>query len=298
MPPTDPPPPAAVETVGGWTIRPSCAVLGEIIVQDANADTWFSLRPTGDRDATVRALAHVLRSVYAAAAPATGNAGDAPTSARSPGDEMPPAHVCGTTVRIGPSRFCSICQIGRDLTWAELIARANASARSPQTQQSPPVAGKLYAVRDIESLGEHYMRHLSAMTVEKLHSKSDIASELAWRDAEIERLKGEAGAVPAAATPVGETNDPKLSGVLPGGASSTARRTGDRSADTGFPATPGVTAAPGGSATAAGDAPAVSITVPERDSLRLAATVMERQGDVATATILRSLQERLEASCR
>jgi len=48
---------------------------------------------------------------------------------------------------------------------------------------------KLYAQRDIELLGEHYIKHVSAMTGEGLHKKSDIAAELAWRDAEIERLK-------------------------------------------------------------------------------------------------------------
>jgi hypothetical protein len=32
------------------------------------------------------------------------------------------------------------------------------------------------------------MKHVSAMTGEKLHSKSAIASELAYRDMEIERL--------------------------------------------------------------------------------------------------------------
>src|SRR5579885_2015193 len=49
---------------------------------------------------------------------------------------------------------------------------------------------KLYAVgeRDCWKLGEHYARHVQAMTVEGLHSKSDIAAELAVRDAEIERL--------------------------------------------------------------------------------------------------------------
>jgi hypothetical protein len=46
----------------------------------------------------------------------------------------------------------------------------------------------LYAERDHEELGELYTRHVSAMTVEGLHSKSDIAAELAWRDREIERL--------------------------------------------------------------------------------------------------------------
>lgn len=35
------------------------------------------------------------------------------------------------------------------------------------------------------------------------------------------------------------------------------------------------------------------LNVPESDSLNLAASVLERQGDVATAAILRSLRDRL-----
>lgn len=50
---------------------------------------------------------------------------------------------------------------------------------------------KLYAERDIIDLGEYYTKHISAMTDEGLHSKSDIAAELAFRDAEIDRLKKE-----------------------------------------------------------------------------------------------------------
>jgi hypothetical protein len=37
-------------------------------------------------------------------------------------------------------------------------------------------------------LEPHYTRHVSAMTSEALHSKADIAIQLAWRDQEIERL--------------------------------------------------------------------------------------------------------------
>lgn len=35
-----------------------------------------------------------------------------------------------------------------------------------------------------------YMKHLSAMTSEDLHSKADIATELAYRDQMISNLKG------------------------------------------------------------------------------------------------------------
>ena len=47
----------------------------------------------------------------------------------------------------------------------------------------------LYAERDIIEQGKHYSQHTSAMTGEGLHSKSDIAAELAHRDIEIERLQ-------------------------------------------------------------------------------------------------------------
>ncbi len=42
--------------------------------------------------------------------------------------------------------------------------------------------GNLYARRDPEALGEFYLRHVDRMTVERLHEKSAIAAELAWRD--------------------------------------------------------------------------------------------------------------------
>lgn len=50
----------------------------------------------------------------------------------------------------------------------------------------------LYADRDIFQLdidGNYYCRHVDRMTVEELHSKSDIAAELGWRDREIDNLK-------------------------------------------------------------------------------------------------------------
>lgn len=51
----------------------------------------------------------------------------------------------------------------------------------------------IYANRDVLALNKHgnvYVRHVEAMTAEGLHSKSDIAAELAYRDVEIERLRG------------------------------------------------------------------------------------------------------------
>lgn len=43
--------------------------------------------------------------------------------------------------------------------------------------------------RDVQALGDYWLKHLSAMTEEDLHSKSDIAAELAWRDKQIDELK-------------------------------------------------------------------------------------------------------------
>jgi len=48
-----------------------------------------------------------------------------------------------------------------------------------------------YEERDIKVQGETYVKHVSAMTGEDLHFKSDIAAELAHRDIEIKRLKDE-----------------------------------------------------------------------------------------------------------
>ena len=53
---------------------------------------------------------------------------------------------------------------------------------------------KQYAKRDpwmLDRQGNYYCRHVEAMTVEGLHDKSDIAGELAYRDAEIDRLRRE-----------------------------------------------------------------------------------------------------------
>lgn len=52
-----------------------------------------------------------------------------------------------------------------------------------------PVMSDHYAQRPLEDLGEYYCRHVQAMTRESLHSKSDIAAELAWRDRELDQLR-------------------------------------------------------------------------------------------------------------
>ncbi len=43
----------------------------------------------------------------------------------------------------------------------------------------------LYAKRKLWDLEPYYSQHVSAMTSEALHAKSDIAAELAFRDASI-----------------------------------------------------------------------------------------------------------------
>lgn len=59
------------------------------------------------------------------------------------------------------------------------------------------MSNKQYAKRNhmqLDEAGGYYMRHVFAMIREALHSKSDIAGELAWRDMEIDRLKSELAA--------------------------------------------------------------------------------------------------------
>lgn len=48
---------------------------------------------------------------------------------------------------------------------------------------------KLYGPRNLPELEPHYSRHVSAMTTEALHAKSEIAAELAWRDKRIAELE-------------------------------------------------------------------------------------------------------------
>ena len=48
---------------------------------------------------------------------------------------------------------------------------------------------KHYAERNAEDLGQVFMDHLMAMTAEKLHRKSAIAAELAYRDQRIAELE-------------------------------------------------------------------------------------------------------------
>ena len=54
-----------------------------------------------------------------------------------------------------------------------------------------------YAKRDIIAQGNHYLRHIMAMTQEGLHDKSDIAAELAHRDERIAALERDLAAAQA-----------------------------------------------------------------------------------------------------
>lgn len=59
---------------------------------------------------------------------------------------------------------------------------------------------KQYAERDLMAMdiaGNHYCRHIDHMTREQLHSKSDIAAELGWRDMQISELKAQRDALAA-----------------------------------------------------------------------------------------------------
>lgn len=46
-------------------------------------------------------------------------------------------------------------------------------------------------IMEMDRAGNYYCRHVSAMTREALHSKSDIAAELGWRDMQIDQLKAD-----------------------------------------------------------------------------------------------------------
>lgn len=59
---------------------------------------------------------------------------------------------------------------------------------------------KQYSERDameLDEVGGHYFRHVLAMTAEGLHSKSDIAAELGWRDMQISALHEQVRALAA-----------------------------------------------------------------------------------------------------
>ena len=64
---------------------------------------------------------------------------------------------------------------------------------------------KLYADREVIKQGSYYTAHVSAMTAEGLHSKSDIAAELAHRDIVIAKLKQAIGTISYKAENIGSS---------------------------------------------------------------------------------------------
>ena len=53
------------------------------------------------------------------------------------------------------------------------------------TKQYPEID----AWEQLDKVGGYYCRHVAAMTDEGLHSKSDIARQLGWRDRQIDELR-------------------------------------------------------------------------------------------------------------
>jgi hypothetical protein len=92
---------------------------------------------------------------------------------------------------IRPDDKCDGCGMTYEETTRRPVPRAIDKARASVTksdarQTSKP---KLYAERDIIEQMQVYVDHVEAMTAEGLHSKSDIAAELAHRDIQIQRLQ-------------------------------------------------------------------------------------------------------------
>lgn len=54
---------------------------------------------------------------------------------------------------------------------------------------------KLYAEQNPIKLGKYYTDHVMAMTAENLHSKADIAKQLAWRDKKLDAQAEELAAL-------------------------------------------------------------------------------------------------------
>ena len=75
-----------------------------------------------------------------------------------------------------------------------------------------------YAERDASELDEaggYYIRHVSAMTKEGLHSKSDIAAELGFRDMRIDQLNHRINQLLTERNATGLAIDHALNGDLP-----------------------------------------------------------------------------------
>lgn len=89
---------------------------------------------------------------------------------------------------------CPAGNLDMNLDFRELLRLASVGAATAEalTLLRGTSDDRQYARRDLAGLdkaGGYYHRHVAAMTEEGLHSKSDIAAELAWRDHVIDRLR-------------------------------------------------------------------------------------------------------------
>lgn len=94
----------------------------------------------------------------------------------------------GPDATYGKDGFCTKC--GANLFPEQPPTQRAVVENRPRamTKMECEVDKKLYADRDAMALGQRYIDHVSAMTTEGLHAKSDIAAELAWRDLQIDRV--------------------------------------------------------------------------------------------------------------
>ena len=93
--------------------------------------------------------------------------------------------------------------------WIRIRSDLQLKRRVAPKQDESSDTTKQYARRNpmvLDKAGGYYVRHVMAMTREGLHAKSHIAAELAWRDAEIDRLKE---ALSMGEEPLHEMTDPE-----------------------------------------------------------------------------------------
>lgn len=94
---------------------------------------------------------------------------------------MGPPHDAGVRVAI-------ISQGGRiDSEMTEAGWRTDLLTENERAREQAIYSYDMKAVA-LDMLGSYYAKHIAAMTRLKLHSKADIAIQLAWRDAIIDRL--------------------------------------------------------------------------------------------------------------
>lgn len=93
------------------------------------------------------------------------------------------------------SRGCALCAAEQGIKPYELIGPGSCNPLPTKQdmeawkQSLEKAMNKKYANRNIVEQGEEYTKHVSAMTAEGLHDKSDIAAELAHRDIELNKAR-------------------------------------------------------------------------------------------------------------